>query len=186
MATPLVHACVGVTLVAIPLLTNKQHFNLPMPKVIAGSILFACLPDLDLIYSYLLTGDAIRLHFKHTHTLVFSLISGWLVWWFTNTKLALAATLLVLSHVIVDGLTGPELGFYSTPGVPAFLPFSQLPVSFPMTLFHGVEHDNWFSQNNLINAVYDIAIYGPILAISCWCLIRRKTLDSFKDREQKG
>lgn len=186
MATPLVHACVGVVLIAVPLLTNNRHFNLPLSRVIVGSILFACLPDLDLLYSYFLTGDATRLHFRHTHTLMFSVLTGMAVWWMTNTKLAVVATLLVLSHVVVDGLTGPEIGFFDTPGVPAFLPFSRVPVSFPLTLFHGVEHNDWFSRTNIINAVYDILIYAPILAFTCWCLAKKKSFVSFKDREQKG
>ncbi|WP_218309503.1 metal-dependent hydrolase [Alteromonas antoniana] len=175
MATPLVHACAGVILLAIPLARGWIDVKPSVWLWVLLAMFLACLPDFDIIPSYLIFGD-VRWHYKHTHSLLFCVLAGLLIAAVWGHKVALLSTALIASHLLIDALTGLDPGLNDSYGIPALLPFSREKFGFPVTLFQGVYHDNWLSERNIRNAVIDIAIYLPLIGITLFYISRKSDL----------
>lgn len=163
MATPIVHASVGVVLVSLPFLVSKVKYeDFDFGKILILAVFFACLPDIDLLYSYLLTGDITTYHFGVTHTIFFPLLVMSLCLFRFDKVISFWIFLLVLSHVIVDAFTGDAIGMNHAGNIKLFLPFSEVNLSAPITLFQGVNHESWLSQANINNAFLDCMVYLPL------------------------
>ncbi|WP_414830588.1 metal-dependent hydrolase [Alteromonas sp. H39] len=165
MATPLVHACAGVILLAIPLARGWIDVKQPVWRWIILAMFLACLPDFDIIPSFLIFGD-VRWHYKHTHSLLFCALAGLLIAAVWGHKMAMLSTTLIASHLLIDALTGLNPGLNQSYGIPALLPFTREKFGFSVTLFQGVYHDNWLSERNIRNALFDLAIYLPLLVLT--------------------
>ncbi len=172
MATPVVHACIGVMILAIPIARGWIDFRKPMGLWVFLAMLMACLPDFDIVPSYLLFGD-VRWHYKHTHSLMFCLLAGVVIALIWGRKPALLSTALIGSHLLIDALTGLTPGVNASYGIPALLPFTREQFGFPVTLFQGVYHDNWLSERNIRNALIDLAIYLPLLCLTLFYIARK-------------
>ena len=142
--------------------------------------LLANLPDVDMLASYALTGNVLSYHGGMTHTLAFAmLIAGVLVFareWGNRVSgnkisgnrifaygLFVAA---IFSHDLIDSLTGAELGWHATRGMPLFWPLYEDRMSSPLTLFPGPQHDSWdrlFNVHNLWVMLYEIVVFSPVL-----------------------
>ena len=163
MATPIVHASLGVMLVSLPYLIKKNKTSeVGFGKILIIAIVFACLPDIDLIYSYLLTGNVSTYHFGITHTIFFAACVFAICLFKFDKNVSIGLSLLVLSHVLVDSLTGSVIGLNQAVGIQPFLPFNDVSVYAPITLFQGVNHDSWLSHENIKHAVIDCVVYLPI------------------------
>lgn len=162
MATPIVHVSAGVIIASIyvfsvrnyRIVEGRDFFSLMLP-----AMFLACLPDIDLIYSYLWTGRAADLHFGITHTIFFAALVALLfraLSSFSITKYTGLVFALVLSHVVIDGLTGPSVGHSDAVGIKALAPFSDDILVSPVTLFRGVSHTDWFTYENFKTVLNDL------------------------------
>jgi inner membrane protein len=168
MATLIAHALAGlVTLAGVRALTGNRVELTPATLLLAACA--GCLPDLDLVPSYLLTGHLARLHGGPTHSLAFALLAG-VVAHLTLQRsaarraLALTVGLAVASHPMIDLFTGPALGLARSYGTPLFWPLHSDRISMPLTLFKGVKHGSvsiWFTWVNLRVALLEVAMFAP-------------------------
>lgn len=178
MATPIVHASLGVMAVSLPYLVGSKSMRRVWPTLFAAAFL-ACLPDLDLLVSYVATGDVRTYHFGVSHSYAFALVctlaaSPWLtqrqiLWMFG----------LIASHVLVDSLTGPMLGWHKAVTIYPWWPVSGQPLNAPLTLFHGVQHGNWFSAANFRVVVFDLLVFALPCALAMFILLKRQNRETF-------
>lgn len=171
MATTVGHALCGVAI----LLTAAKIRPSPLTSVnfpnVALFAMLANLPDIDMLAGYLLTGDVLAYHGKITHGVLFALLSAWLTARIRQTdRRAYAAIiyfLVILSHDLIDSLTGPNLGWHGTHGMPMFWPLSEARLAMPVTLFPGPHHDTWarlISLHNLKVIAYELVVFAPLIA----------------------
>jgi membrane-bound metal-dependent hydrolase YbcI (DUF457 family) len=180
MATPIVHAGLGIIAVSIPLLYRSDRDLRSTIGLLALGAIGACLPDADLLVSYVLTGDVRTYHFGVSHSYFFAiLIAGFAALKFGWSGFAWAF-LLVGSHVVVDSLTGPLLGASDSVGIRSMWPLTDSVFHSPLTLFLGVDHNDWLSSRNLRVVVHDLLLFGlpaSICAIlvlyRAWARVRR-------------
>lgn len=177
MATPIVHATAGVIIASGYLLLPRIGFKVNFYPYLMFAIVLACIPDIDLLYSFLLTGSVSTLHFGITHSVFFACSLGLIAWILgkqANNSYGLLVFFLVLSHVVIDGFTGPVKGFNSTVGLQPWLPFNDVVLVSPVTLFQGVEHKHWLSITNVRTLIKDM-LYVPFAALFvCWVRLRMK------------
>lgn len=162
MATPIVHVSAGVIIASIYFFSTREIRGIE-PKEFCSLMLpamfFACLPDIDLIYSYLLTGRVTDLHFGITHTFFFAAVVALLLKMlpsFSITKYSGLVFVLVLSHVVIDGLTGTLIGYSEAGGIKALAPFNDDVLVSPVTVFRGVSHAEWFTSENFKTVLSDL------------------------------
>jgi membrane-bound metal-dependent hydrolase YbcI (DUF457 family) len=178
MATPVIHASIGIIISSAYLCFASRSTPYYSRKVLFAGAVLACLADIDILYSFIITGDPLKMHFGITHTLFFSLFIALLVRALSTWRYSLWAFLLVFSHVLIDGLSGKELGFNPTHGVRLFAPFFNNRFSSEITLFHGVQHAKWFSALNMRNLFIDILIYFPISFFTIYLIEKKLIIDS--------
>lgn len=179
MATPLAHAAAGIasfTLVrlAMPLPIGATARGL---KLLAMGA--ACLPDLDLAVSWLLSGNMMRWHSGPSHSLAFALlcvvVSALLTTGRLRVAIAAIVGMAVTSHVVIDLITGPHWGLHQSFGVPALWPWIDERITSPFTIFRGVRHGGdllWLSHHNLATAASELVFAIPLFIISL-LLLRR-------------
>ena len=169
MATPIVHASMGliITSSAIMVLNVEPWFRddkqwKMYSATIVFSTLFSCLPDLDLLFSYITTGDVRTYHFGITHSFFFCFIVWAAIRAGFNPKLSNLALVLLLSHVLVDSFTGEAFGMSKTSGIQFLLPFSSQVFVFDFTIFPGIDHSDWWLPDNVLRIFFDIIIFAPM------------------------
>ncbi|WP_317931313.1 metal-dependent hydrolase [Halioxenophilus sp. WMMB6] len=149
MATPIVHAGLAMIAVSTPFYWQRQFSLSKYGASLAAAALLACLPDFDLLVSLLCTGDIRTWHFGISHSYLFALVTAlvcrsWLpydkCWWVFG---------LVASHVLIDSLTGAELGWHSAVEIHPWWPLPVGALQAPVTLFYGVYHGNWLAPYNM-------------------------------------
>lgn len=162
------------------LLAANRAGALPFARITPAHLLLfaflANLPDVDMLASYALTGDVLSYHGGATHGIAFALGCAAILAMAGAkqgrlTVLAVFAAAL-LSHALIDSLTGPALGWHATRGMPLLWPLVDGRLSLPLTLFPGPRHDSWarlFTQHNLWVMGYELLVFTPVLA---WLLIR--------------
>jgi inner membrane protein len=145
MASTVGHALCGVAcLLGTRLALPAQAPPLETRSVVLFALL-ANLPDLDLALG-LAVGDAQRFHGGATHSIAFAAATGLIAALALRGALgALQAWLIysvtVLSHVAVDGLLGPQLGWHASLGARYLWPFIEERVgSLPLTVLLGIRH----------------------------------------------
>ena len=167
MATTVAHGLIGIsTYCGIALILPARK---PLPlglKALVLAALAANIPDLDMLVSLLLLSDHKLLHGGFTHSFAFAALVAVMIWLLTSWRewppvLAIATFLLVASHVIVDWLTGPQVGFYLSHGLAPFWPASDSPIRIPLTLFKGVNHGNLL-PGALYTAIWELILLGPV------------------------
>lgn len=170
MATPIVHAGLGVIAVSVPLLCRSRHDLRSTIGLLVCGALGACLPDADLLVSYLLTGDVRTYHFGVSHSYFFAILMAGIAALKFGRAGFVWALLLVGSHVVVDSLTGPRLGVSNSVGIRSMWPLTNSVFHSPLTLFLGVEHNNWLSSRNLRVVAHDLLLFG-LPALICAILV---------------
>lgn len=184
MATTVAHGLIGISAYCGIILTLPAGKSLPLGlKALVLAALAANIPDLDMLVSLLLLSDHKLLHGGITHSFGFAAILAvmvWLVpgWWERSPVLAITSFLLITSHVVVDWLTGPQLGLYPSHGLAPFWPASDSPVQIPLTLFKGVIHGDLL-PGALYTAFWELIILGPVTGIIFFTAIiinKNKTL----------
>lgn len=179
MATPLAHACAG--LLAAALVHRVSPLPAPWPRLALLAAFCACMPDLDIALSLWLTGSLTALHSGPTHTLAFALLAACVALLLARRsahRRAIAAMvgLATASHVLVDYLTGPQVGLHRSYGVPALWPFVEERLKSPLTVFRGVKHGSiagWFSPHNLTTAASELVLGIPMAWFAIKTFFRR-------------
>lgn len=169
MASTLGHALCGISLLAAAGALKPT----PLTRFTLGNLLlFACLanlPDLDMLAGYLLTGHVLSYHGGATHSLAFALLVALLVSMRVRSDRGFTFLLLglvVASHPVIDSLTGPQLGWHDTRGMPLMWPVSDTRFSMPFTLFPGPRHDTLdrlMDVHNLKVMAYELLFFSPFL-----------------------
>ena len=124
----------------------------------------ACLPDLDFFWGR---------HNMETHSLGFALLVGLVVLgWTRRSRLALACTLAVASHVLFDWLGSDD---YPPLGVMALWPLTDAFFFADAFVFEAISRRYWlpgFVLHNVLAVVREVAILTPILALVWWGRVR--------------
>jgi inner membrane protein len=180
MATPIAHACAGLACLALVHLAAPGRISRPLPWPALACAFAACAPDLDIALSQLIAGNTTALHSGPTHSLGFALLVGvgaWILLPARPSRLALAAALglAAATHVLIDFLTGPQVGLHRSFGVPVLWPLSDERLASPLTLFRGVKHGGvaiWFTAHNLTTAAIELIFAIPLAVLSVRVLMR--------------
>jgi membrane-bound metal-dependent hydrolase YbcI (DUF457 family) len=116
MPLPLGHTAAGL---AIHDLYAKSNDDGPLWKTLTFIIVLTNLPDIDVLIGLVVHGNGNFFHRGPTHSLLFALVIGFIVsngwrWWSKIPKInPLLCFLLVLSHVVADGLlTNAPVSFW--------------------------------------------------------------------------
>ncbi|HEV8262294.1 MAG TPA: metal-dependent hydrolase [Burkholderiales bacterium] len=133
----------------------------------------ANLPDIDFIAGYLLASNAHAFHQGATHTLIFAAAAGLLVGclWGRPYGLWPASVVFIatiLSHDVIDMLTGPAPGFNRSPGLALFWPFDTTVISAPVTIFPGINHltiEEFVRWHNVVAVAHEIVVFMPVIAL---------------------
>lgn len=170
MATSVAHGLVGIVVYcAVRSMTSEQE-KMPLnPGMLLLVAMVANVPDLDMIVSLMLYGDHRVLHGGLSHTVLFAVIAGFMVWLRAKHSanrmvLSIMAALVLLSHVLVDLFTGPNIGLSPTHGATPLWPVIETRIIFPLTLFKGVEHTN-ILPNALLTAFWEFVLLMPVTAM---------------------
>ncbi|HVJ13953.1 MAG TPA: metal-dependent hydrolase [Polyangiaceae bacterium] len=169
MATPIAHSLAGLCCLGLVRVARSKDQVALTPATMLLAACAACLPDLDLVPSHLLTGNLARLHSGPTHSLGFAVLAAavaYAVLWRSRHRLdlALVVALSVASHALIDLFTGPHLGASRSYGVPLLWPLVTDRLALPLTLFMGVKHGSvsiWFTWVNLRVALLEVLMFVP-------------------------
>lgn len=172
MASTLGHALCGLTVLAwaAPRIDVASVWRREVPLF----VVLANLPDIDMLAGWLWTGDVFAFHGGLTHGMAFALLAAMafaVLLPGTGTRPWRTAVyfLAILSHDLVDMLTGSAPGMNPTRGVEFWSPFSDRAVSSPVTLFLGPHHDSWarlFSPHNLKVMGLEALCFTPLLLVA--------------------
>lgn len=181
MSTTVGHALCGVA----AYFSKRKLANSEVRFTMWPLLLFmflANLPDLDMLVSYMLTGNPLSYHGQVSHSLVFVCVIGFMVMLVVENKrtvkLWLLYTLPLLSHLLLDSLTGPDIGFHDSRGIALLWPFDLDRISFPVTIMNGPQHDTWerlFSLYNIKVVLLEILVLVPVVLFSWLMLWRNKS-----------
>jgi len=165
MATSVAHGLIGISTYCAMASVLPARYRLPVDyKALLLAAVAANIPDLDMLVSLVFFSDHKMLHGGLTHSIAFAGLVALLLWLVgrgrTAPVIALTGFFLVLSHVLVDWLTGPQWGWHPSHGVPLFWPFSEAMVNAPVTLFKGVIHDDLL-PGALYTALWELLFLGP-------------------------
>jgi membrane-bound metal-dependent hydrolase YbcI (DUF457 family) len=171
MPTPIGHLFGGV----ICLFFGKKIF-VKNRVIIACAIIFAQLPDIDLLFG-LVQGNPNQFHHTFTHSFVFVLCAGLLGGLIVNKlkvmqfrKSFVLFTISGVSHLLLDLLA---LDTSAPFGAPIFWPLSNSFYISPITIFSDVHrssssHTFWaslFSWHNFETILIEIMLLAPIVAL---------------------
>lgn len=170
MASSVGHSLMGIWILVVSHPKTAPSKILPDAKKCIAYIALANLPDLDLIFSFLLYGDMHEIHKVYTHNFPFAVLGGFVVaclFCFESGfgKTWLVGTILISSHVVMDFLAGKSLGYFETdPKNPMTLlyPFSNMPFSAPFKLFYAPQTttlDHFLSFSNFWIVSYETGIF---------------------------
>jgi len=170
MATTVAHGLMGIAVYC----AAREYFpalkQLPLsPKILILVAIAANIPDFDIVVSFLLLGDHKLLHGVGSHSFLFAMLVAVMVFWRGRTQqwpysFSIVAFLMVSSHVVVDWLTGPKLGLYSSHGSAFLWPLIETPISAPVTIFKGVNHNDLL-PDALYIALWELVIIAPIVIL---------------------
>ena len=181
MSTTVGHAISGVICLLskrklVPASTKRLTL-----KEVTLFVVLANLPDLDMIVSYILTGQPLYYHGQVSHSLFFVCAVGFLVMLLVSEHRSIGAWLLytspMLLHVLMDSLTGPVIGLMPSRGVCLLWPIIADPIAFPVTLMNGPHHDTWkrlFDMYNVRVMAYEVLFFTPFLVVAWLAWWRRK------------
>lgn len=171
MATTVAHGLIGVMFYCAvrPLNTKEKKLPLTIGMLVLAAFV-ANVPDLDMIVSLLLYADHRTLHGGVSHSLSFAMTGALVIWLvarntYHRTQLSIVIALLLSSHVLVDFLTGPKIGYYPSTGTPAFWPLIEGRLHSHVTLFKGVEHSQ-ILPGGLITAAWELVILSPLTLLT--------------------
>jgi len=167
---------IGIMCLALVHVTRPQApRDHPYLAYLLAAVL-ACLPDMDIAFSLVLTGTPTALHSGGTHSLFFAVAMGIAVWAIDRVRpgrqaWGLLSFSVVFSHVVIDLLTGPKIGPYGSFGVPFFWPFDDGRYTTPFTIFQGVQHGGlavWFNARNMLTMFVEGVLFIPVALLLVW------------------
>ncbi|ABC32818.1 hypothetical protein HCH_06173 [Hahella chejuensis KCTC 2396] len=192
MATTVAHALCGIDCL---LAAHALRGGAVMPKA-AALAFFALLgnaPDLDMLVGYFISGDHLAYHSRASHApatlLVLAALLAWPHWrflalWPGYFQRFAVIVCALLSHTLLDFLTGPQRGLHSSFGAPLLWPLSDVRVSAPFSLLIGPHHDTldrFIGWRNVWAVASELLLFAPLT----WLLWRqargaRNTIEGFK------
>lgn len=142
MPSPLAHGAL-VLLAAPALPACPPRTFLCRSALLAVTLVFLCLPDVDILVSWIISGEPFRYHGGPSHSLLLAPLAGVLFAVLTG-KLCdcssgrrwVVGTCLYGSHVLMDALTRGR-------GVAMWWPLSDERIVAGWTPFYGVRHSQW-------------------------------------------
>lgn len=147
---------------------------------VAGAVALANLPDVDMVWSWVATGDPNVYHGWITHSLVVAgvvalvVARAWAPWsywrgvWFSF--------LLIGAHDLIDASASQSLGWHTGEGTALYAPLIDGKWASPFTLFYGVRHkdlEQLISRTNLWHLLFEITVFG---GFAFWAFRRRRRL----------
>jgi inner membrane protein len=168
MASP-----VGHTLAGLAIFLQRFDGKSPFRPAVVAAVLLANLPDLDFLFSWMISGDPNLYHQAFTHSLFFIvMIAGALAATWRSMSGYFNSFIFYLmclgSHLLLDFFTGPSLGATSY-GIPLLSPLTMERFRSPVTLLVGPKHqdlDQLLSLHNGGWALYEAALLMPILILA--------------------
>lgn len=170
MCTPLGHSIVGYSVAM-----NQSGIEIrKIGWMILHVVLFANLPDIDLLVGYAV-GNPNRYHHLWTHSLGFVILAGLLYgisYALLKKKNGLKAGLIisgiVFSHIVLDFFSKDTRVPY---GMPLFWPISEKFYLSPVTLFLDINKasssdaflGSLFCLHNLWTLLFEVAVMTPLL-----------------------
>ncbi len=170
MATTVAHGLIGITFYCAARSMCAHQNTLPLKtSMLFMAAIVANVPDMDMLASLLLFGDHRVLHGGVSHTLLFAVVGGVMVWLMAKNSsrrkvLSLTTSLILSSHVLVDFFTGPNIGFHPTYGAAPLWPVVESRIISPLTLFKGVEHSR-ILPGALVTAFWEFVFLAPVTAL---------------------
>jgi membrane-bound metal-dependent hydrolase YbcI (DUF457 family) len=178
MATTVAHGLIGICAFCAANATLPAGRRLPIElSWLVIAFVAANLPDIDIIFGLVLSGNHSALHGGVTHSLAFATfctLVALVTWRDPRQRIifALLVGFLVVSHIIVDTLTGPQLGLHEGSGTPLLWPFVRDRITMPITAFKGVNHGNLF-PDALFTAAFELMLLTPAAAAASYFSRRR-------------
>ena len=182
MPSPIAHSLSGVLLY---LIFNAHEPKYNIPKLFLY-IFFANLPDIDLVFGFLL-NDPNLYHQTIFHSLGAAILAGFI----TNIPQmfkkelyinnSLKFILLYYSHIVLDYLGSASDTKYPF-GVTLFWPLNHEHYVFPVMIFldiwRGKSNETFFSGlfnlHNLLAIAIELAIFLPLIIISHYYIFHKK------------
>lgn len=186
MATTVGHALCGVDCLLMLRAWKPRVFNQTTWVGLAIVAIIANFPDLDIAVSALISDNHLKYHGLYTHMPGYMLIFAALLALITQHRLASKAAvaafgsrlsygdgfllfaLPLLSHAVLDFLTGPNRGFFTSYGTPILGPIIESRLQAPLTLFLGPHHDSmerFIDWYNVWVVCSEVLIFGPLTGL---------------------
>ena len=171
MCSPVGHSLLGAA-ISLP----QQSILKTKGWLIAASVLFANLPDIDHVLGWI-QGDPMAYHRQATHSILFAIVIGGLIWFTVHLlkkpyalRWGVWGALLIASHLLLDYFAKDT----SDPaGIPLFWPFIKTSYHSPVwifsDLFKSPDAADFFQslwvKHNMMSMIREALILGPILLI---------------------
>ena len=183
MATTVGHALCGVDCLLMLRVWKPSVFNRTTWGGLAIAAIIANFPDLDIAVSALISNNHLKYHGLYTHMpgymLIFAALLALVAQHRSVSKVSVAAfgsrlsycdgflliALPLLSHAVLDFLTGPNRGFFSSFGTPILGPIIESRMHAPFTLFLGPHHDSmerFIDWYNVWVVCSEVLIFAPL------------------------
>lgn len=183
MATTVGHALCGIDCLLLLRAWKPGVFSKTNWIGVGGIAIIANFPDLDIAVSALISDNHLKYHGQYTHMpgymLIFAALLALVVRHRSMEKLSVAAfgnpltytnsflllALPLLSHAVMDFLTGPDRGFFTSYGTPILGPIVETRMQAPITLFLGPHHDSmerFIDWYNVWVVCSEVLIFGPL------------------------
>src|SRR5260370_34430532 len=186
MASPISHTLTGVSIYLC--WSGRQQVEGPVGQreCAKESALFAVLanlPDCDFVFGWVTTGDPNTAHHQWTHSFLFAAVAALVLASIWKINPSLWKTwrlyfLLIVSHLLIDFLTGPKFGISSSCGQPLLWPATAIQFSSPLTLILGPQHHgdlrHLLSLHNWFWGTYELLIFGLFTLLTVRLNSRRR------------
>lgn len=166
----------------------RPGIALPLTMTSAAAFAFlGNLPDLDIVVSALLSDNHLKYHGRYSHAPVLLIVLTLLITFVVNkrwaptlsfSRKALLIGAPLLSHPLIDSLTGPNWGPHTSYGSPLLWPWVDERIKAPVTLFLGPRHDTlvrFLGWHNVQVVVSELVIFGSFTLYFLF-LHRQKTV----------
>jgi len=172
MSSTVGHALCGMVCLSLARATLKNSAVLNEKWWVGVFAFLACLPDLDFFVGYFFASDFHRYHGLASHSLIFVLLLSSVIGILLPAAKRRAVIpwvfVTVLSHVVIDLFTGPQVGLHESYGVSLLWPFDEERIRMPLSLFLGVQHatmDALVGWHNVFVVSLEILMFAPLFIL---------------------